>query len=366
MELLDKIGEKEKRNKDESEPHYLDRVMGLLRLTAQEKEHARRLLIARQDFEKEEDEMLGHFRLEMHTNFLKNPSATKKMTTEDKEKLLEKHTGPVSASKHAMFGVVDRKKVDAYWKHCRLDKKDWSHRDDAKNGASNPPKRKRKGSLGEDEFETYSKAFAAQQENVARFEGSLQTTPEKRPNTFRPFKSASPDYLGHMYALDLGYTHVSEAEPNPLSRRVPRVSQQHSPQPAASSSQPGPSSHEADSSSAVRNDPSTQRSQSQPSDQPQGQQNPSTRGGSHDHQHPKPTPTPTPKPASSGRAPRPPGTMSGDRFAKAHLDLPRMPPGVDSIFSLGSGSGSGGGKKAAADGLEHRPRKQQSRQMPSE
>lgn len=348
--------------------------MGLLRLTAQEKEHARHLLVARQDFDNQENEMLSHYRLEMHASFLKDPQATKQLTMEDKENLLEKHAGPVIASAHAKSGTVDREKIDAYWKQCGLDKKSWSQGDDAKNTASNPPRRKRKGSLGEDEFETYTKAFAAQKNNAARFEGKPLVSQEKEKIRFRRLNSASPDYVQHQYALGMGYTHVSQRSPQASSRRLPHV-RQPSPQPAAPSSKTGASSnnesHHQPSDQARQNNSTSTRGASSheshkqaPSNQPRQnksisthrgndeshqqapsnqvpQQNKSTsntRGASHhDHQHPKPPkPTTTTTGSSSSSLLGPPryGSLSGDHFAKAHLSLPQMPPGVDSIFSL--------------------------------
>ena len=364
--------------------------------------------------------MLSHYRLEMHTSFLKDPKATKRMTTKDKENLLEKHAGPVIAAAHAKFNAIDEEKIEAYWKQCGLDKKSWSQYNDAKS-TTNPstPKRKRKGSLGEDEFETYSKAFAAQRQNAARFEKKPLISPEKNPNPFRRIDSASPDAVQHKYALGMGYTHVSQRSPQASSRLRPHV-QQPSPQPAASSFQTGGSSshdshqqpsnqapqqnnstsprgasshkshqqsfnqarqskssstlersreshqqpskqsrqsnscstlersresHQQPSKQARQNNPTSTRgasshgSHQQPPHQAQ-QKNPTstTRGASHhDHQHPKPTPTAkaTTGTSSSSSLGQPRhATLSGDQIANAHLSLPQMPPGVDSIFSL--------------------------------
>lgn len=312
MELLDKVGEKDKRQPDESEFRYLHRVMGHLRLTLEEKKHARHLLVARQDFDNQENEMLSHYRLEMHSSFLKDPQATKKMTMEDKENLLEKHAGPVIASAYAKSGAIDQKKIDAYWKQCGLDKKSWSQRDDARNPASNPPRHKRKGSLGEDEFETYTKAFAAQKKNAARFEGKRLVPQEKDPNTFRRYlNSASPDCVQHNYALGMGYTHVSQGSPQASSRRLPHV-RHPSPQPAPFSSKTGGSSNQG-SHHQPTNQPRQQNmstsnrgggsheSHQQLANRPQqNKSTASTHGASHhDHQHPKP---PTTKPGSSSSA----------------------------------------------------------------
>ena len=300
--------------------------------------------------------MLSHYRLEMHASFLKDPQATKRMTTEDKENLLEKHAGPVIASAQAKFDAIDIKKIDAYWKQCGLNERSWSQRDDSKKPSSNTPTRRRKGSLGEDELETYTKAFAAQKRNAARFEGKPLVSREKEQIRFRRLNSASPDYAQHHYALGMGYTHVSQRSPPASSRGLPHV-RQPSPQPASPSSKVGVSKHETDSSSAARKDPSMQRPPHQQPSHQAGQQSTSNLGGSHeshyqppnhqaqqnkststnrgashhDHQHPKPTAKGSS--SSSSGAPRL-GMVSGDPIANAHLSLPQMPPGLESIFSL--------------------------------